>query len=281
MEDEELEPTVETIAFKDLSSSLQDDVIQNFQSDEFLIPDQWYDWLWDDFIENMKSESIYVDSTSLTFDMNYGSNVEYTGNIGSSEKTFTDMKSEELEQYESDEWVYDLPESFDHTGLDDSYDIQTNVIYEEIEAAIFPDVEINEDGQIEIPYGLYENIMKQIKKYDLQDEDFVKDITAGFEAAQMFFQTMFLLDEYKFNDFIQSATNDIENNIESNVDDYISQVDTKLESLKDNFAKDLSSQYDYYYTEEYAKENLENKTFEVTMDEDGEQDFIEDLDGEW
>jgi len=273
------------LSFDQLDSNLQQQVIDNYLNDEFLIPDEWYDWMWDDHQMHMETLGFDLDD-SLEFDMGYRS-VDYNGTFD-----YYNLKGVELSDFlefaDREDWVYDLPSSFSNYEIENDSSTGDDIIYEEIESALFGSLEEDDNGDKVIPLDFITEFDKNINILHSQIFFEIEDITGfrnlllnNLEAAQLFFAETYVLNATEYTDFIDSCVQTVVSKIENEIEEILEPVSTILETEYDNFKQNLINQYDYYFSEENAKENVSNKTFIVTMDNDGNQLEIDDLNGEW
>jgi len=267
----------EIVKFEDLPQKLKEEIIVNFQEDEFLVPEDWYEWIFDDFVNTMKTEfGIDIDEDSFTFDL-YRNELEYRGTIDDGHKSIKEIKSSRLDEFEKESFVYDLPYSFQNYELEtEDYYIDTDVIDSEIESRIFLDP--LEDGeQIEIVFEVEQSIEKWLNElgYEPEYKDSLNSIKDGIKASKMFFQDVYNMDLNEFYDLTSEIRAEIESQIENEIELYVEEVNNLLEEHYDTLQNSLQTSWDYYYSDEYAKENLEGREFEIEIDEEGNQELVD------
>jgi len=276
-----MENEIKVIPFGELSDSLKEEVIEYFQSDEFLVPEDWYEWVLEGISETYKF--VDIDSESVEFDMNYGVSLKYTGEIDLDHKTIKQYLTDDYEKWTEKEWIDDFPTSFENDELYDGFDILTDIIFEEIEDEIFGSIDlIVEDGKVIIPLSIKLNIEKAIIEYgSFDDIEFLKEILNLINAAELFFQDEVIVEEDAYDDFMSGISTEMENEISDSIADIIVNINGELSEVYDDYKSSLQDSYDHYFTVEYAEENLSDREFEVEFDENGEQLSIDDLNGDW
>jgi hypothetical protein len=279
------EENTKQISYNDLDDNLKDQVRENFRDDEYLVPDDWYHWVLEDLGENEKWKGIDLDEDSLEFDMYRGS-MSIKGSIDLDEVPFKKHLTDNYHLWDEKEWFYDFPTNFEDYTLDDSYYVQRDIIFEEMEEEIFNGEElIVENGEMILTSSLIKPMKEAFNKYstDFPDEtQTLKEWINELEAAMdIFFQDEITISEEVYDTFMEDITTEMERKIESELEEIQEAINGELEEFYDSLKNNLQSSYDYYYTDEYADANLEDRTFEVEVDEDENQLEVLDLNGEW
>jgi len=267
---------IKIVKFEDLPQKLKDEVIANFQEDEFLVPEDWYTWIFDDFVDNLKNTyGIDIDDDTFTFDL-YRNELEFRGTIDDSHKFIKDIMSSRLKKYEADEWVYDLPSSFENYELEtEDYSIDIDVIDEYIKSNIFLNP-LENDSKIEIEFDIEQAIDKWLNGLDYEPDykNLLLSVKTGIAASKMFFQDVYNMNVNEFYDLTSEIHAEIESQIENEIELYVEEINKFLEEKYDELQTALQSSWDYFYSDEYAEENLNGREFEVEVDEDGNQELI-------
>ena len=278
---------IKKIPFDELSPDLRQEVIDHFLQDPYRIEDDWYDWLWEDFINVQEEKGFYIDEDSLKFDLSYGRYVEFKGYVDEDNKNISKLRSKVLDISISTEWVSDIDMNFENGELSGDYKYEEDLIYEELETEMFGIefgiIEPDPDAEIEIEISYAENAYDVVKKYDIDVHDiieYLENLKQHAVAAEIFFQETIMVPEDEHIEFMESVTSEFVSKIENDCEEYIDAINELLTESKDKLVETLSNEYDYLQSEEYAIAYLENRIFEVEFDENGEQYSIEDLQGE-
>lgn len=271
---------IKVISFNELNASLKEMVITNFQESEFLVPEDWYEWLLEGLSETYKF--VTIDSESVEFDM-YRGDLEYNGEIDMNHKTIKQYLTDEYLEWNKKEWLYDFPTNFESTELSDEFYIDRNLIFEELEGEIFNNEDlIVVDGKVTIPISVVSSVEKAIKDHkELDSIKFLKEILNLINVAELFFQNEIVVEEDEYDDFMYEISTEMEIEIESTANDIIDSINSELSEVYDNYKFSLQNAYNHYYTVEYAEENLSDRKFEIEFDENGNQLEVIDLNGEW
>ena len=274
--DEKYDDDIETIVveFDDLTPSLQEDAINTFQSDPYLVEDGWYDWLWEDYLTNTAEIGIDIESDSLSFDLSYSASIEYKGSMDFSYKKFSDLKNDLFVKFEDKEWIYDISSGFDKgDDIDGDYNVSSDIIYDDLEEEIFNNsVEIDGDEAV-VELDTLSHIKKGIETYkdDIEDDKFIKELAGSLEAAELFFQEEIRVPEADYEEFLDDLVRTKTIQAETLVEEFLEQCGVILTEYKDKFSKNLQDSYDYHWDDEYARENLSGSEFSVEVDEEGNQ----------
>lgn len=275
--DDELE--VQTIDYNDLNDDLKEQVRKNYQNTDYLVPDDWYEWVWENVVEVYGQEGIDLDSDSLQFDL-YRNDFEFKGSIDISHEKIKPLISDKLFEYIEKEWLQDFSTSFETTEFNDDSYVNRDIIYSDLETELFGDSVVIDGDNVLIPLSMEATYLEAIKKYsNLSGNETEEKITGLFTAAEMFFQTEIELDETEFLDYLSALSSECERLVEIELESTQDKFKGLLEDVWSYLKKDLNDSHDYYYTDEYADEQLYDKDFEVTVDAEGNQLEIEDLDG--
>jgi len=262
------------VNFNDLSPELQDEEIEEFQNNSYFPEGDWYDWLWEDFVEEAEKGGVDIDADSLEFDLDYRAYIKYKGTMDFNNKVFSDLKSKTFDEFESKEWIYDVDPGFENCNeLYADYNIESDIIYDDLESEIFNNsVEIDGDEAV-ITVDTITHINKGIKKYkeDIEDESFITELAGSLDAASLFFQDEIRVSEEDYETFLDDLRQTKYIQAESLVEEFFEKCELILTEYKDKILKDLKDTYEQFWTEENARENLENFEFTVLVDKDGNQ----------
>jgi len=278
------EENIKQISYNDLDDNLKDQVREHFREDEYLVPEDWYQWVMEDVGENEQWKGIDLDEESLEFDM-YGGSMSIKGSIDLDAEPFKKHLTDNYYLWDEKEWFYDFPTNFEDHSLDDSYYVQRDVIFDEMEEEIFNGEElIVDNGKMTLTVNLIPTMEKALETYqDFPDEIKILEKWIGElkAATELFFQDELVIDEEEYDTFMSDISTEMERKIENELEEIQEAINSELVEFYDSLKNNLQSSYHYYYTDEYADANLEDKTYEVEVDEDGNQLEVVDLNGEW
>lgn len=276
MDEDDLE--TQTIVYSDLTDDLKDKVRENFRNDNYLVPDDWWEFIWENIVEMYKEDGIDLDSDSLQFDL-YRDSIDFNGSIDIYHEKIKPLMSDKLHNYIDKEWLQDFSTDFETDEFGDSY-VNKDIIYDDLKSQLFGDRESEDDENVLVPIDHEDDYNAVFDKYTfLQENKTAIEIKGKFVAAGMFFQTEIEIDIDEFNDLIDEFATDIETDVENELESIQDKFKDLLIDLRDYIKKDLNESHDYYYTDEYADEHFDGKEFEVTVDAEGNQIEIDDLDG--
>lgn len=273
------------VSYNDLDKNLKDQVRDNFREDEFLVPDDWWHETIQDMKEADKWKGIDLDEDSIEFDL-YRNSMDIKGSIDLYQPPFKKHIPTEFERWEDKGWFYDFSTNFENYELDDEHYVNRDVIFEELEEEIFNNEElIVVDEKMTLTTSLIPTMEKAITVYkkDYPTEIGILETWVGkLEAAStIFFQDSIEIDESDYEKFMSDLSTGIENQIDGVLRELRENINGELEEFYDTLKDQLQKSYDEYYEDDYADANLEDRTFEVIVDEDGNQIEVVDLNSEW
>ena len=276
-----------TLPFDELSDELQERVKKQFSESEFLVPDDWHTFIIEDFVEQYKGK-LDIDVDSIEFDM-YRNDISWKGNVEISHKDIKKLIPWQLKEYEELGYIAFFSEAFKDGEMVGEYELDYTHIDELDSLDIMP-------AELSSKYGAIikledVNVYKKLaEKHSITDPKLLGYINGWlyvFETTELFFQeeAHINIDEYNEvsesiidDDFIDNLKQEIETFMEykafNDLSDYVSDD-------FDDFTKSMRDNYEYYFTDEYVLEEVGQKSYEVIFDEDGEQEDIEDLNGDW
>ncbi len=283
MEDEELE-TTKYINYDDLDENLKERVRENYRNSGDIVPEDWSEFIFEDFSENHKEFTI--DENSIEYDI-YRNQFKITGDIDPQHEIFKSCIPDELQIYLDDERVYDISDSFIYgDGIRNEYYIDDDLIQSEIFNKIFQsDIDIEVDNNmIELEITTFKdgliNSLTLLEKYEV-DLSVIKTWISTMEASELFFQHSINISESDYDNLLDSLYTYEHSKIQSLIEDeYYPAVDQIISKTFGDLWEILKSSYEYFYTDESIDGVLQDKTFEVEIDGNGNQIDILDLDGE-
>ena len=271
------------INYNDLDNNLKEEVRQNLREDEFLVPDDWYEFVLDDVNDNEKWIGITLDRDKIEFDL-YRDTMIIEGDIDLDKEPFKKYLTDEYHLWVEKGWIEDFPTEFQNQTLDDSLYIDEDKIFEEIEDDIFGgEIDLDDDGDILFNKSIIDRLKKAFEKYN---EDFPNEakilndwVTEIETAVDIFFQDNITVPKSNYELFLSDIAMEMRKNIEDVLESIQEKINWELEDFYFYLKNKLRESYDYYFSDEYLDEILSDKTFEVVIDDDGNQSEIIDLDG--
>lgn len=277
-----MEENTISISYTDLDDNLKDEVRENFRNDDYLVPDDW--WSWE--LEGLKESFPLVDfnEDKVEFDI-YRNDFNIQGSIDTQHSDAPKLSDKFYEFYDK-EWLYDVMFNFNNSEFHQDYSIGEDTIYDDIEREIFPeDIEVD-GGKIELDVSIFKKPLQDaLEKYNsLKNPDITNQLEQWLreiDAAGIFFAESIVIEEDDYDNFLEELRGEMVSQAESLVEEAYDTMQPILDDFYSTFVDRLKQSYDYYYTDEYADEALSDKTFEVEVDEDGNQLEVVDLNGEW
>jgi hypothetical protein len=276
------EENIITVSYEELNDDLKEQVRNNFREDDYLVPDDWYEWVNEGIKEKYPAAEIDDD---IEFDM-YRNDFKITGHIDPNHSSVTPL-SEDFWKYYDKEWIYDFMTNFENDTVVEDYAIGEDIIYDELEEEIFGEgdkygIEFDGDGKGEASVLLKSNLEKAIENYsDIADVSKLEEWIGHIDAVELFFQDTFEIDETDYDDLLEEIRTEMVRKLEGIAEEAYSQLSEYASNIYDDFVSSMTESYEYYFTDEYADDHLADRTFEVEVDEDGNQLEVVDLNGDW
>jgi len=273
------EENIETVGYADLDENLKDQVKENFRNSDFLVPDDWWQWIVESISE--KYSGININEQDLEFDIHRNS-YNFEGNIDLNDAQFSKYLTDDYVKWDAAEWFSDFSTKFTNTELDYSVYINEDIIFDDLEAEFFGNKSlIVDEGQVSFPLNMIGDLSDAISKYGSMgvDVSFLKEMINAINAAQLFFQENAIVSAAEYDDFMSTITTDMKHKIEDDMGDIVDEINTELAAFYNDLKDDLINSYEYYYEDAYADEQLGDKIFDVIIDENGNQIEILDLNG--
>jgi|GEM_PF-6672994 len=257
--------------FKDLTQNQQEEAIEwfiKYQAETYVQDIAWYDFIWEDFVVNAKEKHLDVDSDSLSFDLDRNQ-LEFNGNVD--EDHMLENASPRLQTYIDNEWIYDINTTFNDTELERDYN--SDDVEDELRNELFDYPQLEGDTyKIETANVMVSQVKSVVSKYGLDESDF-SEILGKISSSELFFQTAVEVTEDTMDDLINECGSTIYDSFDDEVLAVQEPVEEVLEELSDKLKEDLQGSYDYYFTEEFAKQELADMDFTILVDEDGTEEL--------
>jgi len=267
------------IEFEKLPKALQDDAITQFL-ESFELDWDWYT----DIIEERCSfyydnYGMDIDADALTFDT-YRNEMELKGRFNLEHKSIE--LPEIIQKLEEETIVFDLDVMFDYSGrgdfIDEAY-IGSDIDMIESEIAVngyyLTDL-MDIDEQYEIKQddfdALIDGVKKFIEKFGLDASDYEVLLNALEDHKEMAYFSLsdsITIQNPDLYDIANSMLEDAENSITEIFEDFANEtLGDRVEMAYDDIKKVLFENYDWYYSEEHARESLIDREIEVDVDEE-------------
>lgn len=274
------------IDYDDLDEDLKNQVREHFRSDPFLIPDYWYE----DILENIIVEygSIDMNKSDIEFDLDRNT-FKIEGSVYLDEPEIEQLISSKYSVYvDEKEWLSPVNDTFYNNEMNRGYEIDDDVILVDIEEEIFLNIEIyfnEEKANINISdfKSQFENALTKYKDGDKKAVEILTHwLTLMDTSENIFFQDTIEITEDEYSDMlyglVSSISTDIKNYIEN---EFYEKLDEFVSKIYDEIVNNLKKTYEYYFEDDYADESLQDKQFEVLIDNEQNQIDVIDLDGQW
>ncbi len=270
------------LTYAEIDDELKNQLREYYLSGDYIVPDDWFDLSYEEFIKEypmfeINTYNIEIDTYRNVYDIPGTFDITY--------ESLPKLSDEFLEFYDK-EWVYDMMFGFHNNTFSKDFNIDTEVIYSNIESEIFPDIIEVENGKIDLSTTKFEQPLKNaLIKYKNLENDEINEILERWireiDAANIFFAETITINEDDYDLLLNELTNEIESKIEQLVEEVYDTYQPILDNFYKNFVSYFRDVYESYFTDESVDANLEYRTFEVIVDKDGKQLDIVDLNGEF
>ena len=170
--------------------------------------------------------------------------------------------------------------------MDRDYEVDPDVIESAIKDELFPyDFEPeNASGQEGMDISIYADLIDEhIKKYNSFSDaiELLKRWKKVMATSKLLFQDVFYVDETECDELVEMVVDGTQNEVTDVIEKVYDILDVYISDIFDEFTSSITTEYEYYYTTEYAEQQLVDRTFDVEVDEEGNQISIDDLNGNW
>lgn len=279
---------VKTLSFDELDDRLQEKVKKHFSESEYLISEDWYEFVVDSIVEKYNG-ILDINPTSIQYDMDRNT-FSWKGTVETSHPVIAALIPSRVKEYLENGYLVEFSEAFTDGAMVGEYEVDYRVITDIEPVDIMP-------ADFSSKYGVIAKLedvevyKALVETYSIDDPEIIGYITgwlALFEAAPLFFQNEAHIDVEEYNEVADYILYDGEyaNKLIKKIEIYMeteafNDLSDYVSDAFNEFTKAMRDSYDYYFTDEYILSEVGEKTFKVTFDEDGEQDHIDNLDGEW
>ena len=270
------------LSYDEIDEILKDEIREHYLTGDFVVPDDWFEMAYDVFEENFPMFDINRDDIEMDI---YRNEYKITGSLNTSNNNIPPLPEEFLEYYDK-EWVYDMMFDFHNNTFSKDFNIDTEVIYSNIESEIFPDIIEVENGKIDLFTTKFEQPLKNaLIKYKNLENDEINEILERWireiDAANIFFVETITINVDDYDLLLNELTNEIENKIANLVEETYDLYQPLLDDFYDKFRDHFKESYESYYSNESADGHLAYRKFEIVVDENNNQLDVVDLDGEF
>lgn len=270
------------LTYAEIDDELKNQLREHYLRGDYIVPDDWFDLSYEEFIKEypmfeINTYNIEIDTYRNVYDIPGTFDITY--------ESLPKLSDEFLEFYDK-EWVYDMMFDFHNNTFSKDFNIDTEVIYSNIESEIFPDIIEVENGKIDLSTTKFEQPLKNaLIKYKNLENDEINEILERWireiDAANIFFVETITINVDDYDLLLNELTNEIESKIEQLVEEVYDTYQPILDNFYNNFVSYFRDVYESYFTDESVDANLEYRKFEVIVDKDGKQLDVVDLDGEF
>ena len=270
------------LTYAEIDAELKNQLREHYLRGDYIVPDDWFDLSYEEFIKEypmfeINTYNIEIDTYRNVYDIPGTFDITY--------ESLPKLSDEFLEFYDK-EWVYDMMFDFHNNTFSKDFNIDTEVIYSNIESEIFPDIIEVENGKIDLSTTKFEQPLKNaLIKYKNLENDEINEILERWireiDAANIFFVETITINVDDYDLLLNELTNEIESKIEQLVEEVYDTYQPILDNFYNNFVSYFRDVYESYFTDESVDANLEYRKFEVIVDKDGKQLDVVDLDGEF
>ena len=270
------------LSYDEIDEILKDEIREHYLRGDYIVPDDWFDLSYEEFIKEypmfeINTYNIEIDTYRNVYDIPGTFDITY--------ESLPKLSDEFLEFYDK-EWVYDMMFDFHNNALSKDFNIDTEVIYSNIESEIFPDIIEVENGKIDLYTTKFEQPLKNaLIKYKNLENDEINEILERWireiDAANIFFVETITINVDDYDLLLNELTNEIENKIANLVEETYDLYQPLLDDFYDKFRDHFKESYESYYSNESADGHLAYRKFEIVVDENNKQLDVVDLDGEF
>lgn len=265
------------IGYSDLSDELKSEVRERFWNSEYLVDEYFWRHPWDNIVADAANDGIAIDSESLEFDI-YRNSFAFKGEIKTDDPFFqvttaglyfldkNDLVEKEL-NIKNDSFVEDNVLTFSETFFDHA---EEWIYGAELEFETAENLKI-----VVMTNDNLKNMDEFIKNHELKSSDvfnIFNKLESKISAAELFFS-----DEIQIgypDEFME-----IINAVYAEFDDRVLKAD---QELKDHYGKlletiytdtvaTITADYEYYFSEEHADNQLQDVVYFVLLDKEGNQ----------
>lgn len=274
------------VEYNDLDEELKEKVREHFINDEYLVPEDWYQYIIESFEEKYEN-IINFDMAHMSFDMDRR-DFNLNGYMYFDHPEISKLIPKKFDEYDEKGWFYSIEDEFVNGEITKEHELDELSIQLFITEDVFL-YDLTEDfvnGKAEIDVKSYKKHMDDnLKKYGHYSEkvsDIFKKWIDLLSASEVFFQDYIEIEEDDYNHVLGSLIDDTIYEVDTFMTEkYYENIEPFIRGVHNEFIDNLTSSYEYYFSEEYADVSLDGRMFEVELDEDGNQEEVIDLDGEF
>ena len=274
------------LPFEELSDELQQRVKDHFSNSEYRVPEDWYEFVMEDINERYK-DKLDIEK-SIEFDMDRN-DFSWKGNVDYTNSEIQKLMPNKLREYDDNGYLSFFSEAFKNGEMVGEYEVDHGFITGQEEVDIMP-ATISSKKTVMVKLedvDIYKDLAKKYSINDSKLNGYIDGWFESFEAAGLFFQDEAEIDFDEYHEVAESildsdALEELAQEVEIFMEHHaFDELSDYVSDAFDAFTKSMRDNYEYYFSDEYVLEEVSQKSYEVIFDDDGEQEDIVDLNGEW
>lgn len=274
-----MEENTKELTYTELNQKLRKQVNQRF-FDINTHDEDWYQIIIENLKEQYKDKIEFYDD-EIHFDM-YRNEFSLSGKVKTDE--FKKILSEKFYEIMDYGWIYDISTEFKNFKMLDDYNIDTNLLYANIEEMLCGKSSVDFSGaQGEFVVSeCKEHFVDVLDEYGEKSNIIQNKINYWMElitTSEIFFQNTILIEKDDFDEVVNEIFYTIEKDIHDiMINSVYPSLNEYLKNILKVYKNDMNTEYNYIYSDEYASDVLDEKVFNVLIDKNGEQVEVIDID---